>query len=200
MQSRYYNSEVGRFLNADEAELLFTCNENVISNLYACCVNNPANNSDRTGRWVERVVGGIAGAAIFAALAYTVCDVISLFVNISKKTIAATVAAFALLGGIIGAVFGPSFIAKHSTRMMRAIRGIEKRKFSVKPFGPTLNGNIFGITISGVLIIMLHAPHPKYNEWFFHLQVEVKPGRRQFEIWKCPIIYVDMKSWKKKYA
>ena len=74
---------------------------------------------------------------------------------------------------------------------------IEKTKFSLKAKGPNTGGNIFGIVISNTLIIMLHAPHPKYNEWFFHIQVEVKLGKKQFVIWKKAIWNVNPSTWGK---
>ena len=58
--------------------------------------------------------------------------------------------------------------------------------------------NIFGIVISKALIIMLHAPHPKYNEWYFHLQVEINVGGSQFTILKYPLLYVDPMKWGKR--
>ena len=139
----------------------------------------------------------MARAAIFGILALVVCKVVGLFVSISNKVVSAITAVLALLGGVIGAILGPSFIAKHSPELLKAIQKIEKTKFSAKTFGPNTAGNIFGIVISNTLIIMLHAPHPRYNEWFFHIQVEVKIGKKQFEIWKKPIKNVDSKTWEK---
>lgn len=37
---------------------------------------------------------------------------------------------------------------------------------------------------------MLHALHPKYGEWFFHLQVEIKIGKTQQSLCKYPLLYV----------
>lgn len=49
---------------------------------------------------------------------------------------------------------------------------IENTKFS------NTHGNIFGIKISNILIIMLHYPHS--NKLFFYIQDDVKiPGFRQ---------------------
>ena len=47
LQSRYYDPEVGRFLNADG---ILGANQDILSyNLYAYCSNNPVNLSDPTG-------------------------------------------------------------------------------------------------------------------------------------------------------
>ena len=62
LQSRYYDPEIGRFINADSyattdaAGLLST-------NMYAYCENDPVNGSDPNGEWVHILVGGVLGAA-----------------------------------------------------------------------------------------------------------------------------------------
>ena len=50
LQSRYYNPEWGRFINADVAEVLNVSQENPVSaNLFAYCKNNPVNMVDQSG-------------------------------------------------------------------------------------------------------------------------------------------------------
>ena len=63
LQSRYYDPQIGRFINAD-AQI----NEGILgTNLFAYCENNPVNFIDRTGhfgtpiQWACAVIGGIAG-------------------------------------------------------------------------------------------------------------------------------------------
>jgi hypothetical protein len=79
--------------------------------------------------------------------------------------------------------------------LLKAIQQIERIKLSLKAIGPNSGGNIFGIVISNALIIMLHAPHPKYSEWYYHIQVEVNLGWKNLLIWKQPIYYVDPFTW-----
>ena len=50
VSSRYYDSEIGRFVNADE-EMEGIGGEVLGYNLYAYCFNNPINMSDPTGNW-----------------------------------------------------------------------------------------------------------------------------------------------------
>ena len=70
LQSRYYDSEIGRFINADS---FVTTGQGVMSyNMYSYCGNNPVNRVDYTGDfWVAAalitigvcvVLGGILGA------------------------------------------------------------------------------------------------------------------------------------------
>ena len=67
LQSRYYNPETGRFLNADETEYLKVC-DNVLSyNLFAYCKNNSIAYEDKTGTIAITtcvIIGAIAGAII----------------------------------------------------------------------------------------------------------------------------------------
>ena len=200
LQSRYYDACVGRFLSSDDIRILTTIFDDVNPlsyNLSTYCLNAPTNNADSNGKWLARLVCGIASAAVFATLAYVVCKVVNIFTPVSKKVTAAITAACGALGGIIGAALGVSFLAKHAPKLLQAIQKIEKTRFSLKAIGPNTGGNIFGIVISNTLIIMLHAPHPKYNEWYFHIQIEVKLGKNQVPIWKKPIVYVNPKTWGK---
>ena len=50
LQSRYYNPEMGRFINADNR--ISNVGGNVLgNNMFAYCMNNPINMSDPTGNW-----------------------------------------------------------------------------------------------------------------------------------------------------
>ena len=49
LQSRYYDPEVGRFLNADDTNYLGATGTTLGYNLYAYCENNGVNNSDYLG-------------------------------------------------------------------------------------------------------------------------------------------------------
>ena len=52
LQSRYYDPEVGRFLNSDSVEYLGANGDLISYNLYAYCSNNPVMNTDYTGHFV----------------------------------------------------------------------------------------------------------------------------------------------------
>ena len=52
LMSRYYDPEVGRFINADELLILLTKQGDVLEdNLYTYCINNPLNFIDKNGEW-----------------------------------------------------------------------------------------------------------------------------------------------------
>lgn len=58
LNSRYYDPETCRFLNADTPEILFlTGGELLGTNIFAYCNNNPVINSDPTGHWAQNYAG-----------------------------------------------------------------------------------------------------------------------------------------------
>ncbi len=61
LQSRYYDPEVGRFINADA----FTSTDisgALSANMFAYCENRPTVGSDPTGEWVHILIGAAVGA------------------------------------------------------------------------------------------------------------------------------------------
>ncbi len=65
LQSRYYDSVVGRFINADDVETV-SCFSNVIdANLFAYCQNDPVSNTDATGSMLEQKLAEIFLSAVF---------------------------------------------------------------------------------------------------------------------------------------
>ena len=55
LQSRYYDSAIGRFINADEVGYLGVNGDLIGYNLYVYCSNNPVIYADSTGHWIETV-------------------------------------------------------------------------------------------------------------------------------------------------
>ena len=74
VSSRYYDPEIGRFINADDTEYLGSDGSVLSYNLFAYCMNNPVNRFDVDGNWslpnwAKVVVGAVA---MVAAVAVTV--------------------------------------------------------------------------------------------------------------------------------
>jgi RHS repeat-associated protein len=68
LQSRYYNSTIGRFICADT--FVSTGQDLLGNNMFAYCLNNPVNMADDTGYLPFFVVTGIAGALIGGIIGY----------------------------------------------------------------------------------------------------------------------------------
>ncbi len=51
LSSRYYNPEIGRFINADDTDTIGATEGLITSNLFAYCANNPVNMTDEGGYW-----------------------------------------------------------------------------------------------------------------------------------------------------
>ena len=104
VSSRYYDSEIGRWINADTSEALTVGFENFVQyNLFAYCFNNPVNMTDETGAWpswVGKVVAAVAVVAVVAAVAaITVATA-------GAGTAAAVIAVGAAKGAAIGMISG----------------------------------------------------------------------------------------------
>ena len=61
LNSRYYDPETGRFLNADNVSYLGSNDAIVGYNLFSYCGNNPINNSDSGGNFFFTALGAVAG-------------------------------------------------------------------------------------------------------------------------------------------
>ena len=68
VSSRYYDPEIGRWLNADDIDYLGADGSSLSHNLFAYCLNNPINNFDVGGNWSlpnwAKIVVGAAAIAV----------------------------------------------------------------------------------------------------------------------------------------
>ncbi len=61
LQSRYYDANIGRFINADDNSVLTATNGITDKNLFAYCDNNPVNRADNCGDFWHIVAGAAIG-------------------------------------------------------------------------------------------------------------------------------------------
>ncbi len=104
LQSRYYDPEIGRWINADIPETLTADFENFTQyNLFSYGFNNPVNMSDETGTWpswAKKVVAAVAVVAVVAAVAAVTVA------TAGAGTAAAVIAVGAAKGAAIGMASG----------------------------------------------------------------------------------------------
>ena len=102
VSSRYYDPEVGRFINADDIDYLGADGSPLSYNLFAYCMNNPVNRFDVNGNlsmpnWLKVTVGAVAIAGLAVA---TVCT------GGAVAVICGAALSGAIAGGASGVVMG----------------------------------------------------------------------------------------------
>lgn len=173
--SRYYDSEIGRFINADDASVLQLTQGDIHgANLFAYCYNNPIMYSDPSGEIPVWILYAAAGAALFGGVTYLVGRLL----GISGWTLAALAGSLAALGGAAAAILGVKFLAKVAPKLAAWFQKVAK---GTKVLPPNISKDgqrklsLGGIVILDAFKIMFHPPGGGHN--FFHIQIEVKiPG------------------------
>lgn len=105
VSSRYYDPEIGRFINADDTSYLGMDGSSLSYNLFAYCNNNPVIGIDPTGHFlistavlIGAAVGGIIGATVGGISAYSVAK--------GKGAEGWKLAGWTVLGAVGGGVIG----------------------------------------------------------------------------------------------
>ena len=200
LQSRYYDPEIGRFISADDTQYLGASGTALGYNLFGYCENNPVNAADPDGNWLIQVVCGIAGAAIFETAANIICRLLG--VNASVRRL--ITAGFALIGGVLGAAFGPSIVGKIAPKALAWVNNLEKiinRKSRLRPM--LFEGHVaIGWEWDRRIKIMLHFKHKNEPEKGMHIAIQHFTGRN----WRRTIPDIPIKSlgkvfinWVKKF-
>ena len=114
LQSRYYDPELGRFINADS--YASTDATGLLSaNMFAYCENDPVNGSDPNGEWVHIAIGAAMGAVTGIITGYMSAKRAgmdySLFMAVTDGLSGAASGALAASGvGLVGQVIGNAAI------------------------------------------------------------------------------------------
>ena len=121
LQSRYYDPETGRFLNADDVNFIGYSGEVLSYNMFAYCENNAVNNSDPSGCIAANIVGavilGIIGAVGGYFLSRWIASKIYFRYNWQRNAfIAGLTAVITVSAAAIGYFIGP-YVAKIASRL-----------------------------------------------------------------------------------
>ncbi len=108
LNSRYYDPEIGRFINIDDIEILDTTKgfANGI-NLFAYCLNNPINDADSNGNmpnWLKWLLGGLAFIGAIVLTVVSGGSLAPVFIGMG-----ASILGSGLIQGVIIASSGGSF-------------------------------------------------------------------------------------------
>ncbi len=108
LNSRYYDAEMGRFLNADTPDILNAVLDTTDKNLFTYCGNNPVVRVDYAGDCWHIVAGAfIGGTSSFLTTLITERSVTTALISAAfGMTSGALTAAFPVAGVLIGAAFG----------------------------------------------------------------------------------------------
>jgi RHS repeat-associated protein len=106
LQSRYYNPEIGRMLNADNVSIIATQDDILETNLFIYCTNDPINNTDDNGswklpNWAKIVIGAVAVAAAVTVTVATGGAAAPLLIGVAVSTLSS-----AAIGGAVGYATG----------------------------------------------------------------------------------------------
>ena len=170
LQSRYYDANVGRFINADTTKAIDSTENHISTNIFQYFENAVVGNKDTAGKWLWNVICGVAGAALFGGIAYFICDLF----NLSRDLKAGVTAGFATVGAVLGAVFGPKLLVSAFNKIKPWLKEMRRKTKRIK-YNPKNPENLGGVVLFGVIKVMVHLPHLKnpYNPHkFLHLQIE----------------------------
>ena len=102
VSSRYYDSEIGRFVNADN--IISGVGGNILgNNVFAYCMNNPVNMSDPTGNWPKWATKLVVAVSVVAVVAVVSAVTVA---TAGAGTAIAVIAVGSAKGAAIGMVPG----------------------------------------------------------------------------------------------
>ena len=118
LQSRYYDPEVRRFINADDVSVLEEDQGSIVEhNLFAYCLNNPISNDDSEGEAAANIIGAAVGGLTGAALGCVLAKKLKL----KGWKRAALITAATAGGAVLGAFLGP-YVAKLGKKIGAAVK------------------------------------------------------------------------------
>lgn len=159
VSSRYYDPEVGRWINADDPEIIDGGNDHILeNNLFAYCFNNPVNMTDDTGcwpKWATKIAIGVGAILIGAAVVAATAAVVAVTTAAATATVSVATAfsgaavagvKAAAISGAIGAAVGAGTSAVSHRVSTGSWQGIEKAAIK-----GTVDGFASGFMTGGIM-------------------------------------------------
>lgn len=153
LNSRYYDPEVGRFINADSLEYLDPKSLNGL-NIYAYCLDNPINFVDYTGTsllaifltlFITAVVGGIVGGIMSYENGSRGLDLVGGILLGASIGLAVGGSALMLMSGTVGLIFGFDTLFMGTTALKAFALGAAAFNFTAFLTAPIANITMPGI-------------------------------------------------------
>lgn len=141
LQSRYYDSLMGRFINADDPLLTDTSVDNTLStNMYTYCGNDPVNDSDPSGYIASKKIAEIVIGAIIGGITQLLADAICIAARIQSSlssvgTYISSIASGGLDGVLHKGIWKDIIIAAIGSAISQILdKIIHKSSFSISSF------------------------------------------------------------------
>ena len=146
LQSRYYNAEWGRFINADAGIAEVGSIQGY--NMFQYCNNNPVNMSDESGylpKWMKKVAKVIKKAAKVVAVVAVVTVAVAVTVStLGSAGIGAAVLASAAIGAVVG---GVSNVVKQKVVDKKKMKNINVKETAIATVTGAVGG---GLAATGI--------------------------------------------------
>ena len=153
--SRYYNPEIGRWLNPDPLifEGYFDEGAGILAtNIYAYCANNPIINYDPTGEGILTciIVGAIIGVVVGGAIGYGIAKYFKVPKGKTWKYVLGGALIGAVIGGCIGYAVGASagsgaVLWPGKAQGMDKIAATFAKKSGLKVLEKTMRGRLLNV-------------------------------------------------------
>ncbi len=153
LQSRYYDPEVGRFINADDISVFAVEQGSLLQyNAFAYCLNDPISRADENGmwswpKWLKKAVAAVAVVAVVAVVAAV--TVATAGVGSAAACVAVGAAKGAAVGMVTGAVTGATEGAIVHVATTGSLDGVGKAMLDGAADG-ALTGSITGAVGGGI--------------------------------------------------
>ncbi|MBE6645184.1 MAG: RHS repeat-associated core domain-containing protein, partial [Ruminococcaceae bacterium] len=179
VSSRYYDSVIGRWINADNA-IAGTGGDILGYNLFSYCFNNPVNMSDPTGnwpKWLENTVKVVSVVVAVTAVVATVAAVSAFTAGTGSAAAVygATILLGAALSGINGAVANESKGNSYANGYVGGfISGGTQSAASRLPGGTVWGGTLGTSAGTTVTMILNNLDPDSANSTAFEIAMEAK--------------------------